>query len=51
MIADDYGRLAEILRMLDEGVSQKAIAEALGITKQYVSKIRKQAIKDGISDG
>ena len=37
----------EILKMLDQGVSQKEIVETLGIDKGYVSRIKKQAIKDG----
>jgi hypothetical protein len=38
----------EIITMLDKGFEQKAISEALGITKGYVSQIKKQAIKDGL---
>ena len=38
---------AEILRLLDEGNNQVETADTLGIDKSYVSRIRKQAIKDG----
>ncbi|MBW2090669.1 MAG: AAA family ATPase [Deltaproteobacteria bacterium] len=41
-------RRVEILRMLDEGLDQKTIAETLGVAKSYVSKVRKKAIKDGL---
>jgi len=37
----------EILKLLDEGLSQKDVADTLGIDKAYVCRIRKQAIKDG----
>jgi putative DNA primase/helicase len=37
----------EILRLLDEGHSQSEVKEILGIDKGYISRIRKQAIKDG----
>ena len=36
----------EVLKMLDEGMAQVDIAQALGIHKGTVSKIRGQAIKD-----
>jgi hypothetical protein len=39
---------AEVLRMLDEGHSQKDVAEVLGIHKGTVSKIRKTAINGGL---
>ena len=38
----------EILRLLDEGLSQSEVKDTLGIDKGYVSRIRKQAIKDGL---
>jgi hypothetical protein len=38
----------EILRLLDEGLTQTDIKNTLGIDKAYVSRIRKQAIKDGL---
>jgi len=38
----------EVLRMLDEGASYKAICETLDITKGYISRIKKQAINDGL---
>lgn len=38
----------EILRMLDEGISQVEIAKALGIDKGYVSRIRKKAMDENI---
>jgi len=34
--------------MLNNGVLNKDIASALNVTPSYVSKIKKQAIKDGI---
>jgi len=37
----------EVLRLLDGGLEQKAIAETLGISKSTVSKIRKKAIEQG----
>ena len=37
----------EVLRLLDEGMSQTDIKNTLGIHKGTVSKIRSQAIKDG----
>ncbi len=36
----------EVLKLLDEGISQKDIAEALGVDKGYVSRLVKQAKKD-----
>lgn len=38
----------EILKLLDEGVSQTEIKETLEIDKAYISRIRKKAIKDGL---
>jgi hypothetical protein len=38
----------EILRLLDEGQTQTDIKKTLSIDKAYVSRIRKQAIKDGL---
>ena len=38
----------EVIKMLDEGINQKSITESLGITKGYVSQIKKQAIQDGL---
>jgi DNA-binding MarR family transcriptional regulator len=38
----------EILRLLDENMTQTDIKNTLGIDKGYVSRIRKQAIKDGL---
>jgi putative DNA primase/helicase len=38
----------EILKLLDEGMSQTDIKTTLGIDKGYVCRIRKQAIKDGL---
>ena len=37
----------EILRMLDDGVQQKEIAEQLGISKGQVSKLRSRLVQDG----
>ena len=36
-----------IIKMIGEGYDQKTIVEELGITKGYVSRIKKDAIKDG----
>lgn len=38
----------ETLRLLDSGMTQADTANTLGIDKGYVSRIRKQAIRDGI---
>jgi len=57
---DDYGQLTwthtnakrqtkvEILKMIDDGVKQQEIAEALGVSKGYVSRIKTESINDGI---
>jgi 5S rRNA maturation endonuclease (ribonuclease M5) len=37
----------EVLKLLDEGLTQKDIATELNIDKGYVSRIKKQAIADG----
>jgi hypothetical protein len=36
----------EILKMLDEGITYDAICSALDISKGYISKVKKQAVKD-----
>jgi putative DNA primase/helicase len=38
----------EILKLLDEGSTQTKIYTSLNIDKGYVSRVRKQAIKDGL---
>lgn len=38
----------EVIEMLCRGNSYTEIADALGITKGYITKIKKEAIKDGI---
>jgi putative DNA primase/helicase len=38
----------EILRLLDEGMTQTDVKNTLGIDKGYVSRARKQAIKDDL---
>ena len=38
----------EVLRLLDEGLTQTDIVSALGVHKGTVSKIRTRAIKDGL---
>ncbi|MDY6951017.1 MAG: AAA family ATPase [Thermodesulfobacteriota bacterium] len=60
LVHDETGRLVwtwgstkkqnkvEVIRMLDEGMTQGDIAQALGIHKGTVSKIRRQAIEDGL---
>lgn len=40
-------RKREILKMLDEGMDYNAIVEALDISKSLITKVKKQAIKDG----
>lgn len=40
----------QALRMLDEGVSYQTICASLSISKGYISRIKKQAIKDGLLD-
>jgi hypothetical protein len=37
----------EVIKMLDEGIEQKAIAENLNVSKSYVSRLKKQAISEG----
>jgi len=37
----------EILKMLNEGIAQNEIANSLGITKGFVSKVKTKATKDG----
>ena len=58
LIKDEYGQLAwqwgnmkrenkkEVLKLLDEGVSQMEIKDLIGLSKGYISKIKKEAIKD-----
>ena len=41
-------RRREVIKMLDEGFDQKTIVESLGLSKGYVSKLKNQAIKDGL---
>ena len=41
-------RKIEVIKMLDEGFDQKTICESLDLSKGYVSKLKKQAIKDGL---
>jgi hypothetical protein len=41
-------RKREILKMLDEGVEYDSICSSLGISKGYITKIKKQAIKDNL---
>jgi len=60
LIKDDTGRYVwawanikaerkkDILRMMDEGIEQKAIAETLGVTGAYVSKTKKWAFSEGL---
>jgi putative DNA primase/helicase len=38
----------EVIKMIDKGIDQKTIAESLGITKGYVSQLKKRAIKKGL---
>ena len=41
----------EILKMLDDGMTNTEIAEAVGVTKGRVSQIKAQVVKDGHLDG
>lgn len=41
-------RKREILKMLSEGANYNEITDTLGITKAYVSKVKKRAIEDGL---
>jgi putative DNA primase/helicase len=41
-------RKREVLKLIDEGLEQKVIAEALGISKAWVSRIKKQAISNNL---
>ena len=62
LIADEHGNLTwtwgnvrretktEILRMVDDGAKNKTIAETLDVDKGYVSRVKKQALNDGILD-
>jgi putative DNA primase/helicase len=38
----------KIIKLLDEGVSQRDVAEELGLTKGYVSRIRKEAVDEDL---
>jgi len=38
----------DVLRLIDEGIKQSEIPKSLGISKGYVSRIKGQAIKDGL---
>jgi len=38
----------EVLRLLNDGTDNKTITENLGITKGYVSRIKKQAVDEGL---
>ena len=44
----ELDRKDEVLRMLDRGLSQKDAGAALGITQSWVSRIKAQAIRDGL---
>lgn len=60
LIHDENGKLAwswsnvkgerkrEVIKMLDEGMDYKNIAESLNISKGYITKVKKQAINDGL---
>ena len=37
----------EVIKMIDEGLDQKTIAENLNVSKGYVSQLKKQAVNDG----
>jgi len=40
-------RKREILKMLDDGMDYNTIVDNLGVAKSYITKVKKQAIKDG----
>lgn len=44
-------RKKEILKMLDEGMNYKAIKEALGCSKSYITKVKQEAIDAGLMSG
>jgi 5S rRNA maturation endonuclease (ribonuclease M5) len=37
----------EVIKMIDDGLDQKTIAENLNVSKGYVSQLKKQAVNDG----
>lgn len=41
-------RKKEVLKMLNDGLEQKTIAESLCISKGYVSQIKNEAVKEGL---
>jgi 5S rRNA maturation endonuclease (ribonuclease M5)/predicted XRE-type DNA-binding protein len=38
----------EVVKLIDEGLDQKTIAETLNVSKGYVSQLKKQAIKENL---
>ena len=38
---------AEVLKLIDEGVQQIDIANSLGVTRGYISRVKSESIKDG----
>ena len=38
----------EVLKMIDEGADQKAIAKTVGLSEGYISKIKNKAVKDDL---
>ncbi|MBW1813086.1 MAG: AAA family ATPase [Deltaproteobacteria bacterium] len=40
-------RKREILKMLDEEIDYKSICDNLGVTKGYISQVKKKAVEDG----
>ena len=38
----------EVIKMIDEGLDQKTIAENLNVSKGYVSQLKKQAVKENL---
>ena len=38
----------EILKMLDDGMDYNAIKDGLDISKGYITKVKKSAVKDGL---
>ena len=43
-----HEKRTEVLKLFDEGMTAKDVVDTLGVSKGYVSKIKTQAIKDGI---
>jgi putative DNA primase/helicase len=40
--------MQEVIKMINDGIKQKTIAENLNVSKGYVSQLKKRAIKEGL---